>query len=493
MPTETEIINARVAANAPATLEQIIKLEIDEWRSSTAYTMAKLGEEYYKGDQEILERKRFSIDKQGARVHDEHRTNKQLVHTFVRKLVDQKVGYLLSKEPSIQTENKQYAAALADVFDKAFLRLLKNEGKDAINGGRGWLHVYYNEAGELAFKRIPTLEGIPLWKDAAHTELDAFIRIYDQDYYEGMSKKVLTRVEYWDKTGVRRYLLNPPPGFGVSGTGLVPDVATGAVTTHFGVVDPDQKETGLNWERVPFVCFKYNDEEMPLIAFLKSLVDDYDEQRSDNANNLTDLPDGIYVLKEYDGADLGEFRRNLSRFRAVKVSGEGGVDTLTLDLNPEALRQHIEQLRKDIYEFGRGVDTQSDKIGSSPSGIALRFLFSDLDMDANTIETEFQAALEQLLWFVDQHLANTGAGDFTAEAVDFIFNRDILINETEAVTNAKASVGVISDETVIANHPWVTDPQEELKRLDKQKQQALKDAQEYGGLNKDDPPGGGDE
>ena len=40
-----------------------------------------------------------------------------------------------------------------------------------------------------------------------------------------------------------------------------------------------------------FVYFKYNDEEQPLIKFVKSLVDDYDRNKSDNSNSR-----GIYLI-----------------------------------------------------------------------------------------------------------------------------------------------------------------------------------------------------
>ncbi|MCR8983435.1 phage portal protein, partial [Brevibacillus laterosporus] len=84
------------------------------------------------------------------------------------------------------------------------------------------------------------------------------------------------------------------------------------------------------WERVPFICFKYNDEEIPLIKFIQSLIYDYDYRKSDNANNLEDMPNSIYVLRDYDGTNLGEFRHNLAAYRAVKVTGEGGVETISL-------------------------------------------------------------------------------------------------------------------------------------------------------------------
>ena len=89
---------------------------------------------------------------------------------------------------------------------------------------------------------------------------------------------------------------------------------------------------------------------------------------------------------------------------------------------------------------------------------------------SNEMETEFQAAFEEILWFVNAHLANTGRGNFENEEVTIIFNRDILINESEAIANCAASVGIISDETIIGMHPWIDDPQQELERLEKQRE-----------------------
>ncbi|MDR6880369.1 phage portal protein [Bacillus sp. 3255] len=409
----------------------------------------------------------MTIGEGGASIEANNLANNKLPHGFIRKLVDQKVGYLLSKALSIQTENTAYEDLLKDFFNKSFLRLLQSVGREAINKGKAWVHIYYSPTGKLSLKRIPSEECIPLWRDAAHTELDALIRVYEVEVYEGKTKKVIKKIEFWDTAGVKRFVLD--------GVGMTPDIEAGDSGTHFTLVEGEDKQVPLNWERVPFVCFKYHEDELTLVKFVQALVDDYDRKKSDNSNNLDDLPNSVYVIKNYDGQDLGEFRRNLSVFRAVKVMDDGAVETQSLDIDTEAYKTHQEMNRKDIYEFGRGVDTQSDKFGNSPSGIALKFLYQDLDLDANDIETEFQASLEQLRWFIDTHLANSGLGDFSEESVDFILNRDILINEMDTITNAKNSVGVISEETIVANHPWVTNAQDEMKRLESDRMKAMDD------------------
>ncbi|MED1790327.1 phage portal protein [Brevibacillus laterosporus] len=478
--TETDRINKMIADGAKSgmTLEEFIQREVDEWEASEVRELMIKGDKYYRGDSEILTRKREVIG-DGGKVEDKNLANNKLVHNFARKLADQKVGYLLSKPMSVQTNNNTYQTLLGDYIGKAFLRTLKNVGKESINKGKAWLQVYYNEAGELSFKRIPSEEVIPMWKDSAHTELDAVIRVYEIETYEGREKKTIKKVEYWDTQGVKRYVHDGQ---------LIPDVEIGDEGSHFAVMDGAGQEKGLNWERVPFICFKYNDEEIPLIKFIQSLIDDYDYRKSDNANNLEDMPNSIYVLKDYDGTNLGEFRYNLAAYRAVKVTGEGGVDTISLPIDTDAFKTHVEMNRKDIYEFGRGVDTQASNFGNDPSGIALKFLYADLDMDANMIETEFQASMEHLRWFIDQHISNTGGGDFSNETVEFIFNRDILINETDAITNAKDSVGIISDETIVANHPWTTNAQDEIARKKKEREDMVSQSDPYAGFDPKEEP-----
>ena len=80
-----------------------------------------------------------------------------------------------------------------------------------------------------------------------------------------------------------------------------------------------------------------------------------------------------------------------------------------------------------------GYDAKDDRLSGNPNQMNIQSMYSDIDLDANDMETELQAAFEEILWFVNSHLANTGQGDFEGEEVTIIFNRDILINETEVI------------------------------------------------------------
>ena len=70
-------------------------------------------------------------------------------------------------------------------------------------------------------------------------------------------------------------------------------------------------------------------------------------------------------------------------------------------------------------------------------------------------------------------MLNKGVGDYLDLEVDIIFNTDMIINESETIADAGNSVGIISEETIIANHPWVTDVQAELDRVKKEKEEKM--------------------
>ena len=125
-----------------------------------------------------------------------------------------------------------------------------------------------------------------------------------------------------------------------------------------------------------------------------------------------------------------------------------------------------------------GYDAKDDRMSGNPNQMNIQSMYSDIDLDANDMETELQAAFEDLIWFVKVHLSNMGYGDFENEEATITFNRDILINETEAIESCVKSVGILSDETIIEQHPWVDDVQKELERLRKQKEEQMQD--QYG-------------
>lgn len=457
--------------NSRITDERFIELEIQRFKASRRRKEMLDGERYYDGNHDILRRKRTIIGQDGKLEVVDNLPNNRIVDNQYGKMVDQKKNYLLGQPIVFKTDNEIYGKLLKQIFNKKFLRLMKNIGEDALNTGIGWIFVYYNEHGEFTFKRFKSYEIIPGWKDAEHTQLDYVIRLYEVITYEGQQEKIIEKVEVYDENGIYRFILD--------GGKLIPDEIP--FSNYFTTIDEEGDkviEQGWNWSKIPLIPFKYNSKEIPLIRKVKTLQDGLNIILSNFQNNMEeDARNTILVLVNYDGENLGEFRKNLATYGAVKVKtvdGAGGdLKTLQVEVNSENYKAIIEIFKKAIIENAKGYDAKDDRLSGNPNQMNIQSMYSDIDLDANEMETEFQASFEELLWFVNVHLYNAGFGDFEGEEVEIIFNRDIMISESEVIENIGKSTGILSDETLVANHPWVNDPQAELERKEAQKQKEM--------------------
>ena len=131
---------------------------------------------------------------------------------------------------------------------------------------------------------------------------------------------------------------------------------------------------------------------------------------------------------------------------------DGGVDSLQIEVNAETYKTVLDLLKKALIENLRSYDAKDDRLSGNPNQMNIQSMYSDIDLDANAMETELQAAFEDLFWFVNTYLASIGEGDYGDEEISVIFNRDILINESEAIDNCAKSAGIISDDTIVAMH-----------------------------------------
>lgn len=461
------LANAVTLGKDRITDEQYIVNEINHFKVSQKRKEMLDGEKYYAGRHDILSRKRTVIGENGELEEVKNLPNNRIVDNQYKKMVDQKTNYLLGQPISIQCENEQYSKLLKQVFNKRFQRLLKSVGEDSLNCGIGWMFVHYNEHGEITFKRIKPFEIIPGWKDSEHTVLDYAIRVYEVIVYEGRQEKVVQKVEVYDDKGINYFELS-------DGGSLTP---VEPYFQNYFTID----ETPYNWTKIPLIPFKYNAKEIPLIKMVKTLQDGLNTIESNFQNAMEeDTRNTILVLMNYDGQNLGEFRRNLAQYGAVKVKtvdGSGGdLKTLQIEVNSENYKAIIEIFKKAIIENAMGYDAKDDRLAGNPNQMNIQSMYSDIDLDAKGMETEYQASFEELLWFINCHFANMGMGDFEGEDVDIIFNHDILISESEVIDNVNKSQD-LSLESRLAQHPWVKDVQTELDRINKEKEENM---EQYG-------------
>lgn len=441
-------------------LEKILRA----WLHSKTRDEQLLGEKYYDGDQDILRREKKVIGADGNLVKIDNVPNNKLVDNQYRKLVDQKTNYVLGKPITIATAEDEYLELLNDVFNKDTHRKLRILAQYAVDGGIAWLYPYYDEESNFKIAVFPSYEICPVWRDKLHSELECAMRYYPEEVFdENGGVKLIFHVDVFTTTGITHFLYQ--------GGELIPEEKVHSDYMYVG-------EKGFNWKRLPIIPFKYNSKEIPLIRNVKSLQDALNEVLSDFQNNMQEDPrTTILVLKNYDGTNIPEFRQNLATYGVIKVTTvdgvQGGVETLKVEVNAQNYQAILMQLKRAIVENGRGFDAKEERMDGDPNQMNIESMYTDIDLDVNAMETEFQAGFEELKWFIDQYLIQTGHPDFTKENVEFVFNRDIFINEDAKIANCVQSVGIISNKTIISRHPWITDLEHELAQIETERKEEL--------------------
>lgn len=460
--TDMGLITAKLESMGNVTTAKIIKDYINNHKISNYVE----GVKYYNNENtEIINRKLYYYDSGGNRIEDDEAVNNKVPHNFHKLLVDQKVSYLFGKPIAISNDkDKALTDSVNDKFGDDFNDDIVLLGRNSSNKGIEWLHPFLNSTGEFDYVLIPAEEVIPIWDSAYQKELDAVIRYYPI----WVNGKETIKAEYWTTQTVEYYIKTD------TGEYVLDDTEEENPRSHFYKTTSD-KTLGYGWEKVPFIPFRNNPEEYSDLKFYKQLIDQYDKNVSDLANNLEELQEIVFILKGYEGTDLAEFKQNLKKYKGIKVSEDGDVTSLRIEIPIEAKKEMLDRLEENIFMFGQGVNSKTDKFGNNPTGVALKFIYNLLDLKANIMERRFKKAIRQFLWFVIEGIKiedGSNSTDNCYKDFQITVTKSSITNDAETVDICSKSAGVISDETIVAHHPYAENPQEELQRLEKQQQQS---------------------
>lgn len=417
---------------------------------------------YYHNKPDILQRQQvYYVD--GAPVQYNTKSNNRLVNNYFKLLVDQKMGYLVGNPINLTSYSKNKTviddiySVLGEKWDDVMCELVKNVSIQ----GQYWLHPYINSEGAFDYQIVDSRQIIPIFDQAYQTKLLALIRYYTIQIVDEKGKEVNRyKVEYWDSEKCSYYIEDK------DGDYVLDDTESINPCYHWYSYNTTNvaEVKAHSWGKVPWIQFKNNEDSESDLDSIKTLVDDFNLNMSDFSNNLADIQEMVTVLIGYEGEDLGEFLKDLKVRKAIKVGVDGDVKSLKQEIPYEARKEHINNLKELIYLFGQGVDFSTDKFGNSPSGIALRFLFSSLDLKCDVLERKLRTSLREFFWFVCKYL-----NKYDYKDIKITFKRNTMINETEIIDNCVKSEGMVSNKTIIERHPWVEDPDLELEALEEEK------------------------
>lgn len=395
-------------------------------------------------------------------------------------LVNQKASYMFTAPPLFDLGEKKANKALVKFLGDKYPKICKDLCIEASNCTVGWLHVWRDKKDAWKYAVIPAEQVIPVWSDSLEKELLGVFRSYQN--IDDETGDAYTIYEYWNETECAAYRLKAG------------DELDQLLPYQMFLVDPvlcDYSDTyshGVG--EVPFFPFFNNNIDTNDLKNIKPLIDVYCKVFSGFVNDLEDIQEVIFVLTNYGGADLGQFLRDLKDYKAIQIESEGdgdhsGVSTLTIELPVEAREKLLEITRKCIFEQGMGIDPDPQNFGNS-SGVALKFLYALLEQKAGLQETEFRLGFGQFIRCV----CRLNGIPIKDDTIVQTWTRTSVQNDQELSQIATQSKGIVSDETIVAHHPWVDDPEKEMELLQKQEDAGAAEISEM--FPKNEPGDGND-
>lgn len=512
--TQMELNKLRVVQGGAMSEGEILTSLIREDKETESFKMASTAENYYRGKHDVKAHC-FTSESIVETVAAEDGTPAEQVNTYTNPNrsdmrtanpffwvhVLQKVQYVLGREPSISIKDTlpgaaEYGKALHDTTDAAFMKLLGEWATAASKGGKAWLKEYFDREGRLRHAVIPRCNGIPVYDTAHDKALVEFIYHYPIDVHLGRDKRVVrTYAEWWTSNGVTYWCADENEAF-------KPDPDRTGVNPHFktittingadGVTQQVKKVEPKTWKRFPFVELLNNEEGLSDLARYKDLIDAYDLIQSKGSNNALDFNEFFAILQGYGGETANAIVRKLRINQAVNINGQGGnIELKQLDLAMAGRIDWLKILRDAIHEFGMAVDIKKADFGAAPSGVALKFQYTLLDLKANALITQLKTGLEQHFWFITQTINAAQSAEYDPAGIDISFNKSAIMNDAETVSIIVASDDKVSERTLLAHHPFVDDPDAELTALKKEREQKAAEARKimgsYGLPDETDP------
>lgn len=423
--------------------------------NSIKYRNAKKGLRYYEGEHDILDYKIYYVDEDGMAVEDNTKSNIKISHAYLTELINQKVSYFHNiKKDFIFSDIPELQKAIRERFDDEFFAELVDVLKYGSAEGFSYLYRFLDEDGRSRFNFAEGLGVCEIPSHIASDEMAHIIYCYvekikDNKKLEAVLDYTNESVTYYKKIGNTlvlddRYKINPRP--------LIlsqPD--------ENGAIYYDQ------FKRIPFYRFSNNKKEFSDLKPIKGLIDDADMMACSLSNNLQDLSEGIYMVKNYQGANPQEFIQNVKAKKYVGVGADGDFDVKTVEIPYQARQAKLAIDKESIYKFAQGFDTSLLGEGNV-TNVVIKARFASLDEKVNDLEIQVRKFLKPIIKDVIDEINKELKTNYKYSDVYVEFERATIINEQETVQNnlTKAQQRQIDINNILSLNSIL--PEEEIRK-----------------------------
>ena len=407
------------------TVEEIRRF-IEEDNASTKKMFARKGEAYYLGDHDIKDYRLFYYNNDGNLVEDKNRSNVKIPHPFFTELVDQATQYMLSGDGFIRSDIPELQTELDRYFndDEDFIAELTEVLTGCQTKGFEFMFAYKNAENRTVFQCADSIGVVEVRAKDTDSNTEYIIYWYIDRIEKGQKK--IKRIQVWDANEVAFYVQVD--------NGEIEVDKSEAVNPRPHTLYKKGKDAKTYFDRfgfIPFFRLDNNKKQFSSLKPVKELIDDYDLMASSLSNNLVDFDTPVHVIKGFPGDNLDELQQNLKTKKIIGVDENGGMEVHTVDVPYQAREAKLNLDEKNIYRFGMGLNTSGLKDTNATTNIAIKAMYSLLDLKCSKLKIRLKQFLRKLIKVVLQEINDNNKTDYQMKDVYFSFEHEVMSNAQE--------------------------------------------------------------
>lgn len=412
---------------------EVIRHIVDFHKTTTLPRMLKL-ERYYANGNDIKSRTMSDITK----------PNNKVANPYASYITDTLVGYFIGEPVTYNCDDKELLEDVNDILEYNDEADENSElAKDASIYGVAYEQQYLD--GKMTrFKRLDPKTVIPIFDKTIQENLIAVIRYYTD--YDFATEKDTTIIEVITDNDIIIY------NAGISEENS-PLKFVEQYSHHFGIV--------------PIAIYQNNEDETGDFEKVIDLIDAYDKLESDSLNDFEYFVDCYLALYGFtaEADDIREMKE-----KRVLLMDEGtSAEWLTKQTDDSTLENLKNRIDGDIHKFAKCPNMADKEFASNASGVAIKFKLLGTENLVAIKERKFKKGLQQRFEIMSMISSLLGA-DFDWRAFEIIFTRNLPSNDTDIANMVNSLTDIVSDETLLAQIPFVEDVQAELERVREQKE-----------------------
>lgn len=150
------------------------------------------------------------------------------------------------------------------------------------------------------------------------------------------------------------------------------------------------------------------------------------------------------------------------------MDAEDSAEYLTKNISDTQIQNMLQNINDQIHKMSNSPDFNDEKL-MAQSGIAMKYKLIGFENVSSAIVANMTKALQKRIELICEVL-NLTDGVAMWRDIKITFTRNLPENTLETAQMVNQLRGLVSDETLLSQIPFITNPTEEVERVKEQKQ-----------------------